>query len=360
MWAALQPEDLFQAAQARAAQMGVRREEMPVALERLRANASSLFARIPEPPVYRRAEDPARRAAEALLPDAEQVLAEALAVAQAPEAPAAAHGLLAAVRAHAEALCHTVAGRLGPAEAAWRLGLALERAAHPTRNLGLRPLELPAVYDRGTGLSRYDPQMAPQAEVKLACPNTGCKRIHGYAFTASHAYHRFICPACNTPFKAYFGELRGLDVERLSSSNRFRFTVEELGGGGTTRVDFEEASGAEFPAARRDLLAFLYTEEPKLKVVVNVTNGRLMWISPAASCFVATAAFGPHAPELVAFRAFRDEVLSQHGIGRAFIRGYYRYGPWLAGWVVRHPRVKVGVRGVLALVHRRLTRSGDA
>ncbi|SEL46916.1 hypothetical protein SAMN05444354_106129 [Stigmatella aurantiaca] len=360
MWAALLPEDLFQAAQARAAQMGVRREELPVALERLRANASALFARIPEPPLYRRAEDPARKAAEALLPDVEKVLAEALVVTREPEAPAAAHGILAAVRAHAEGLCHTVAGRLGPAEAAWRLALTLERAAHPTRNLGTRPLELPAVYNKHTGLSRYDPQSAPQAKVKLACPNTGCKRINDYAFTASHAYHRLVCPACNTPFKAYFGELRGLEVERLSSSNRFRFTVEELGSGGNTRIDFEEASGAEFPAARRDLLAFLYTEEPKLKVVVNVTNGRLMWISPAASCFVATAAFGPWAPELVAFRAFRDEVLSQHGIGRAFIRGYYRYGPWLAGWVVRHPRVKAGVRAVLTLVHRRLTRKGDA
>ncbi|MDC0709499.1 hypothetical protein POL68_13600 [Stigmatella sp. ncwal1] len=360
MWAALQPEDLFQAAQARAAKIEVRREELPVALEHLRANASALFARIPEPPLYRRAEDPARKAAEALLPDVERVLAEAMAVAREPESPASAHGILAAVRAHAEALCHTVAGRLGPAEAAWRSGLVLERAAHPTRNLGTRPLELPAVYDKHTGLSRYDPQAAPQAKVKLACPNTGCKRIDDYAFTTSHAYHRFVCLACNTPFKAYFGELRGLEVERLSSSNRYLFTVDELGSGGNTRIDFEEASGAEFPVARRDLLAFLYTEEPKLKVVVNVTNGRLMWISPASSCFVATAAFGAHAPELVAFRAFRDEVLRHHGIGRAFIRGYYRHGPGLAEWVVRHPRVKAGVRGVLTLVHRRLTRKGDA
>jgi hypothetical protein len=356
----LQPEELFQAAHARAAQMDVRRNGMPAAVERLRADASALFARIPEPPLYRRAEDPARKAAEALLPEVEKVLAHALAVAREPEAPQAVEGILAAVRAHAEALCHTVSGRLGSAETAWRRALELERAAHPTRNLVTRAPKLPPVFDKATGMSRYDPREAPHAKVKLVCPNTGCKRIDEYAFTATHPYHRFVCPACNTPFLAYFGELRMLEVEARRSSNRYLFTVDEVGGGGSSRIEFEEASGAEFPAARRDLLAFMYTEARELKVVVNVTNGRLMWISPAASCFLATAAFGEGAPELVAFRAFRDDVLRHHGLGRAFIRGYYHYGPGLAAWVVRHPRVRTGVRGVLTLVHRGLTRSGHA
>jgi hypothetical protein len=360
MCAALQPEELFQAAQARAAQIDVRRQGLAASLERLRADASALFARIPEPPLYRRAEDPARKAAEALLPEAEKVLAEAFAVTSEPEASAQAHGIRAAVQAHAEALCHTVGGRLALAETAWRKALELERAAHPTRSLMTAPPAPPPVFNKSTGLSRYDPREAPHAKVKLVCPNTGCKRIGDYDFTPSHAYHRYACPACNTPFLAYFGELRMLEVESLSSSNRYHFTVDELGGGSSSRIDFEEASGAEFPAARKDLLAFLYTEARELKVVVNATNGRLMWISPAASCFLATAAFGEGAPELVAFRAFRDEVLRRHGLGRAFIRGYYRHGPGLAAWVVRHPRVRTGVRGVLALVHRGLKRSGHA
>jgi hypothetical protein len=360
MWAALQPEEFIQAATERAAQLDVRRNGVPAALERLRADASALFARIPEPPLYRRADDPARKAAEALLPEAERVLAVAMAVAREPEAPAAAHGILAAVRAHGEALCHTVSGRLGAAETAWRKALELERAAHPTRNLVTQAPRPPAVFDKASGLSRYDPREAPQAKVKLVCPNTGCKRIDDYAFTASHAYHRFVCPACNTPFLAYFGELRMLEVEARRSSNRYLFTVDEISGGSSSRIEFEEASGAEFPSARRDLLAFLYTEARELKAVVNVTNGRLMWISPAASCFLATAAFGEGAAELVAFRAFRDDVLRRHGLGRAFIRGYYRHGPGLAAWVVRHPRVRTWVRGVLRLVHRGLTRSGHA
>ncbi len=338
--------------------MDVRRNGMPAALERLRTDASALFARIPEPPLYRRAEDPARKAAEALLPEVESVLAQAIAVTWVPDAPAAAHGILAALQAHAEALCHTVDGRLGQAETAWRRALELERAAHPTRNLVTQAPAPPPVFDKMTGASRFDPREAPHAKVKLVCPNTGCKRIGDYEFTASHAYHRYVCPACNTPFLAYFGELRTLEVHSQGPSNRYVFTVDELGSSSSARIDFEEASGADFPAARRDLLCFLYTEARELKVVVNVTNGRLMWISPAASCFLATAAFGEGAPELVAFRAFRDEVLRHHGLGRAFIRGYYRYGPGMARWVVRHPRVKTGVRGVLTLVHRGLKRSG--
>ena len=358
MCAALQPEEFFQAAQARAAQMDVRRNGVPAALERLRTDASALFARIPEPPLYRRAEDPARKAAEALLPEAEKVLSEAIAVAWAPEAPPTAHGILAAVRAHAEALCHTVDGRLALAEAAWKRALELERSAHPTRSVLTQAPAPPPVFNKATGLSRYDPRESPHVKVKLVCPNTGCKRIGDYEFTSSHAYHRYVCPACNTPFVAYFGELRTLEVSAQRSSNRYQFTVDEVGGGSSARIDFEEASGAEFPAARRDLLAFLYTEARELKVVVNITNGKLMWISPAASCFLATAAFGEGASELVAFRAFRDEVLRHHGLGRAFIREYYRHGPALAAWVVRHPRVKRAVRGALALVHRGLTRSG--
>jgi hypothetical protein len=166
-----------------------------------------------------------------------------------------------------------------------------------------------------------------------------------------------VCPACNTPFLAYFGELRGLEVEVRSSSKRYFFTVDEVRGSGSSRIEFEEASGEEFPVARRDLLVFLYTEARELKAVVNLTNNRLMWISPASSCFVVTAAFGEGAPELVAFREFRDEVLRRHVLGREFIRVYYRHGPGLAEWVVARPGVRRGVRKVLSQVHRVLSKT---
>ncbi len=356
----MRPEEFFQAAQERAAQIQVQRGGEAAALEKLRADAAALFARIPEPPLYRRAEDPARQAAEALLPETERVLAQGLALAREAAGGPATEALLTALCAHAEALCHTADGRLEQAEAAWQRAQALERAAHPTRQWLTSEVQPGPVYDPATGASRYDPRPAPLVTVKLVCPNTGCKRLGDYGFTASHAYHRYGCPACNTPFLAYYGELRALDVEIRRSSKRYLFTVDEVGGSTRTRIDFEEASGAEFPAARRDLLVFLYTEARELKVVINLTNHRLMWVSPASSCFLATAAFGEGAPELVAFRAFRDDVLRHHALGRAFIRGYYRHGPGLAAWVVRRPRVRAGVRGVLTWVHGCLKRGERA
>jgi hypothetical protein len=358
MSAGLQPEELFQSARERAAQLDVGRGD--AAVERVRAAASALFARLPEPPVYRRAEDPTRKAAQALLPEMEKVLAEALAAGRNPASAPALEKLVAALLAHGEALCHTADGRLEAAETAWRRAQELERAAHPTRHLVTAPPRPPPVFDKETRASRYDPRPAPNATVKLVCPNTGCKRVNDFSFLTSHPYNRFVCPVCHTPFLGYFGELRGLEVEVRRSSKRYFFTVDEVGPAGTTRIEFEEASGQEFPAARRDLLAFLYTEARELKAVVNLTNQKLMWVSPASSCFVATVAFGEGAPELVAFRAYRDDVLRKSALGRGFIRGYYRWGPGVAAWVSRRPVARDGVRWVLRRVHGRLTRSGHA
>ena len=349
MCAALQPEDFFQAARVRAQTLSLPRAQE--AREQLRAQALALFARIPEPPVYHRAGDPARQQAEALLPDVEKVLALGLAVEREAGSWDAGEKLLAALKGHGEALCHTVDGRLVQAEEAWRRAMDLERLAHPLRAFGTKARGAEPVFDRQTGASRYDPREEPVAQVKLVCPNTGCKRVNDFGYVPGPGTRPYVCPACRTPFLAYFGELRGLEIEHKSSSRRFLFTVAEIRSSGVSRVEFEEASGEEFPAARGDLLVFLYTEARELKAVVNQTNNRLMWISPASSCFVVTAAFGEGAPELVAFRAFRDEVLRHHAWGRGFIRVYYRHGPGLARWVVGRPRVRRQVRRVLTRVH---------
>lgn len=350
MCAALQPDEFFQAARKRAEAMSLPRAHE--AREPLRAQVLALFPRIPEPPVYHRAEDPARKAAEALLPELEQVLALGLAVRRDAGPAEATDRLVEALRAHGEALCHTVDGRLSQAEEAWRRAVELERLAHPTRSLGTREQTGGPVYDRHTGASRYDPREEPVAQVWLACPNMGCKRINEYGYVPGPGIHAYVCSACQVPFRAYFGELRSVEIETKSSSKRFLFTVDEVRGAGSSRIEFEEASGEEFPSTRGDLLVFLYTEARELKAVMNQTNKRLMWISPASSCFVVTAAFGEGSPELVTFRAFRDEVLRRHAWGRGFIRVYYRHGPGLARWVVGRPRVRREVRRVLTQVHR--------
>lgn len=363
----MQPVELFQAAQARASSLDIPIAERPRALEQLRADAMSLFNRVPEPPLYRRADDPARQAASELLPEAERILTQGLVLVRDERLSGELRPVLDTLHAVLEAICHTRGGRFAQADDAWQRARALEEAQHPTRKFlagarGPRP-----AFDKATGTSRYDPTPTPVVSVKLVCPNTGCKQLGNYGFEGSHATHRFECPACHVPFVGYFGELRGLDVETLRSARRFHFKIVEVGSGLGAQVDFEEASGVDFSAASRDLLAFLYTdgrvfnpvtfldtEERALKSVVNLTNHRMMWVSPASSCFVATVAFEGDAPELEAFRAYRDDILRKTALGRLFIRGYYRYGPGLAIWIERHPAVKRSVRGVLTELHRHL------
>lgn len=70
------------------------------------------------------------------------------------------------------------------------------------------------------------------------------------------------------------------------------------------------------------------------------------------SCFVATASYGNAAhPDVASLRAFRDEVLLPHPIGRAFIRFYWQVGPVMAK-LVRHdgPSGRVMRRALGSLV----------
>lgn len=47
-----------------------------------------------------------------------------------------------------------------------------------------------------------------------------------------------------------------------------------------------------------------------------------------SGCFIATMAYGSYsAPEVITFRAFRDQVLVNYKIGRKFIHWYYSYSP---------------------------------
>ncbi len=51
-------------------------------------------------------------------------------------------------------------------------------------------------------------------------------------------------------------------------------------------------------------------------------------------CFIATAAYGsPLAPEVIYLRTFRDEVLLQSPLGKAFVKTYYFISPPLASLI---------------------------
>jgi hypothetical protein len=50
------------------------------------------------------------------------------------------------------------------------------------------------------------------------------------------------------------------------------------------------------------------------------------------------------AKEVEVFEKVRDEYLLNHGLGRAFVSGYYKYSPPLARWIVKHPAMRRMVR----------------
>lgn len=351
---AVQPEDIFRAAEQRSLQIEVTRPLPDAAVEKLRADCAGWFNRLPEPPVYCRVDDPIRKQAERLVEDGAELLVRALCFARAPESeadePAA---LIDALKANLEMLSHIAEGRLDKAEVAWAKASELEPLAIRARKLWVRSDERAAhVFDRSTGESRYDPRPEPLITVKLACPNTSCQSPADYRFSPRYATHRFICAKCRRPFIGYFGECRGVEITALPRGwKRYLFRLEELDGG-LSRVEFEEPSGAAFNVAHRDLLAFLYTADRQLKSVLNLSSSRLLWIQRAGACFIATVAFGEDARELAAFRRFRDERLMPHVLGRAFVRGYYRVGPTAARAIASRPRVRSAVRGGLSLVHR--------
>jgi hypothetical protein len=84
--------------------------------------------------------------------------------------------------------------------------------------------------------------------------------------------------------------------------------------------------------------------------VLNLTSSRVLWITSKGPCFVATVAFGEGAPELDAFRRFRDRVLWPHAAW--VVRGYYARGPKWARWLERRPVARRGVRALLRGIHR--------
>ncbi len=347
----MQPEELFKRAREMVDAVPPSRGPLDAAVERFRAECAAFFDLVPEPPVYRRIDDPARRVAEGLLPRAEALWASCLALKR-DGATGDLDKLAEALWANVAALCHVAAGRVAQAEEAYAKAVELERAAVTPRRLWVRSDEKRApVFDPKSGLSRYDPLPAAALTVKLACPNHTCQLQADFSLSPSYATHRFVCPGCRQPFVGYFGEARGVELEQKSPKvRRYVFRIEELDGG-LARVEFEDQSGGDLTVARRDLLCFLYTEGRELRGVLNLSSGKLLWVQPAGGCFIATVAFGEGAPELLLFRLFRDRVLLQFDLGAWLVRAYYRFGPGAAVLVAQVRPLGALVRGGLRLVY---------
>jgi subtilisin family serine protease len=62
-------------------------------------------------------------------------------------------------------------------------------------------------------------------------------------------------------------------------------------------------------------------------------------------CFIATAAYGSSDSSFIAFlRAFRDNYLMAHPLGKKWVFLYYRYSPPMAGLIAGHPAMRKGIR----------------
>ncbi len=312
-------------------------------IDAFQSDALAFFSRVPEPPLYRRRDDPTRAQATTLVDEGLLLLARSWRLGSEVRA------FTAALEAHLVAVSLMSEGRVEHAEPAWHDALAAERVATaPLRLWSRTDDQRPEVFENKTGRSRFDPRPDAQVEAKLACP--ACRKVSQFALSPRVASHRLTCTHCASPFVAYVAELRELEIQSLGRQRRrYRFRLEELSGL-AMRVEFDDAAQAELGASRRDLLAFLYYPETYLRGVLNLNTSRVLWVSSPGACFVATVAFGEGAPELDTLRAFRDDVLSRHAAGLRFIAWYYREGPALAAWVSKRPRLKAATRSALKLL----------
>ncbi|MCA2980641.1 MAG: hypothetical protein INH41_14320 [Myxococcaceae bacterium] len=313
-------------------------------LEVLRAEAVAFCAKAPEPPVYRRRDDPTKAQAQALLPELEALLGRAL------QAGDEAWG--ATLDAWLVTLHHLAQGRVEAAEPSWVEAQRLERVATGRQRLfSVSDEKAPPVFDVQTRQSRYDAQPERVVQVKLPCPS--CRKVSDFSFSPRSAEYAARCTRCANDFTAYFAEVRSAELRRVGSRRHYAFRLRELSGQ-TTRVDVEDASAGELQVARNDLVAFLYQPRSQLRGVLNLSSSRVLWVTSGGPCFIATIAYGAAAPELVVLRRFRDEVLLERPAGRAFVRAYYAVGPSLAGVVTAVPGARALTRAALGLVVQRL------
>ena len=71
------------------------------------------------------------------------------------------------------------------------------------------------------------------------------------------------------------------------------------------------------------------------------------------ACFIATAVYAnPMAPEVVSLRKFRDDTLKKYGIGRKFVRVYYKVSPSIADWLKKQPTLSSVIRSILNQIVR--------
>lgn len=348
----MQPTELLAMVHERALHQAPPRGPKEAARERLRNGCARFFAKVPELPVYLRKDDPMVAQAVALRDEGAEVLTLGLAFQRAEGRDPEVQELLKALEAHLVVLCLLAEARLPDAEEAWEKARELEREALASQRRWKRTgIEARPVFDPTSGVSRYDPAEAPALEVRLCCPS--CRMPSQYAFGATSSEQKLSCSRCRSQFLVFFGEVRSARSWIESGTRTYAVEFDELGGP-VSRVEFNDTNAEELSLTRGDLIGLTYTLEHQLRCVQNLSSGRLLWVSRGGPCFLATAVYGEDAPELEAFRRFRDTQLLPRRSGRVMVRAYYAVGPTLAKWVAPHARVRRTLKVGLDVLHRKL------
>ncbi len=98
-------------------------------------------------------------------------------------------------------------------------------------------------------------------------------------------------------------------------------------------------------------------EAKKILQEISGVSSQPQTISPggsgvgAASCFIATAAYGtPWEKHVLTLRKFREKWLLTNWLGRKIVEMYYTYSPPLANYIKQKPVARLIVRGMLTPV----------
>lgn len=104
-----------------------------------------------------------------------------------------------------------------------------------------------------------------------------------------------------------------------------------------------------------DMISLFEIYSKHFSNVVDAIKGSNNGSAGSKACFVATACFGsPHQQTVVTLRQFREVVLKNHPVGRAFVKSYYRISPTLAAAIRRNPVIRYPIAIALEFVVRSL------
>lgn len=285
-------EEMFQEARMMSKHL---RPVDPCSLDALRKQGKALFDALPEPPSYRRPGDTAPAQADALTEQMVRYLAKLYGCA--PDAPGILSSILNTLFSFStldekqkEEVRETVRLLTLAAEANLRALVAIRdgdivqgdllssearlRAKEAMRE-GMRfrlvgDTSVRPVFDRATGVSRYDPADDLKLMFQISCPV--CAKLGQYDISAMNSCHLLTCRKCQRRFSVLIGSIAALSRTDHGIKSHYLLSMDLLGEG-PHRFEFDDRSKSPFTAAPGDMIAFVYAPTKSLSSLENLTTG---------------------------------------------------------------------------------------